>query len=152
MQAFADGVLLKSEIPSDMLARQSETEALSAKRFLQRQREHQAHSLKRRVHSHGPTDVFNAKVFVHPSIPNPDLGTKVRLTRKAELAKVFVVQDVTKPGEKISWCATLGGGVVCTPEYIRSGMKRGTALAYSPAVARIYWSVSQRGLLRIILP
>lgn len=136
VQAFADGVLLPSEITEDIPNRKTSSEIHEATKYIQRQRFHAKHTLQRAVHS--PLSIAGRLVLVDPAVATPALAETVRstarLTDQREDAHVFIVPDVANLGQRISWCLSLGGGFACTAEYITTGSQKGVAVAFKPAV------------------
>ena len=138
VSAYENGFLLTSEVTEDLPARQRDNEMRQAQRWLARQKDHDKHHLQRVQHQ--PRMVAGSSVFVEPGVSTPSLraqlhglGLAVACTRMR--ADVLVVADPAKPGTRISWCSALGGGLVCDPTYIASGMTRGLAISYKAAIA-----------------
>ena len=50
-------------------------------------------------------------------------------------ADIYIVDDVSHPGQRVQWCAFLAGRPLCTVEYVRSGGETGVVLQYKASVA-----------------
>lgn len=89
-----------------------------------------------------PVDLTVGKVFVSPGhdIGDPTAFRQALVKFKMQRvydrldAKVFVVPDVTQPGQRIHWIAMLSGGLVCTSRYLASGGHAGGSIAFKAAV------------------
>lgn len=89
-----------------------------------------------------PMDLTDGKVFVSPG---QDIGgetafrqalVKLKMQRVYDRldAKVFVVPDITQPGQRIHWIAMLSGGLVCNARYLVSRGHAGGSIAFKAAV------------------
>ena len=83
------------------------------------------------------------KIFVAKGVDVGNAQTWARLLRAMRvqqtndrmLADVFVLDEPAKPGQRIIWCAMLGGRTLCTVDFVRTNGERGTAITYKKAVA-----------------
>ena len=57
-------------------------------------------------------------------------------------ASVFLVCNVNEPGQRIQWCASLGGGVLCDLKYVMSKGHNGQTLGFKRATItkRTLWA------------
>ena len=49
-------------------------------------------------------------------------------------ADVYIVDDITTPGQRIKWCSFLAARPICTLEYLRSDGENGSTLQYKGAL------------------
>ena len=132
--AYEDGVLLphevEAELPDDLLTMQ----LARAKNSLERERKHAKHNLTPLTH----TAQKMSTVFVDPALRTDSLMTCIRESGMTSCergdAELFVVANVAKLGQRISWCVALSGGVACNTEYIKSRCARGNAITFKSAI------------------
>ena len=88
-----------------------------------------------------PADLTAGKVFVQPGYDVGDATAfrqalvRFKMQRVYDRldAKVFIVPDITEPGQRIRWIAMLSGGLVCDAKYLVSGGHAGGSIAFKAA-------------------
>ena len=138
IEALLAGHLLEHEIDEQLLA-DAEKHVLKIGKAQSRLASTKA-ATKRKVVDKPVHDVSGANVYIDSACDNgfPDrvlanLGVQRATTRA--LADLFIVPDPCTAQRKIRVLAALSGGILATPEYLRSGGKKGAAIAYKAAVA-----------------
>ena len=81
--------------------------------------------------------VIQHRVNFHAALRSLKMITVTERTH----ADVFLVNDVTRPPQRVIWNAILSGGIVASLPYIMSHGERGPCLVYKKAVdsKRVVW-------------
>jgi hypothetical protein len=143
LRALEDGSLPYQEIPDELIDALNETldqekAGGDARYFAEQARKRAARDKPVRP------DLRGIGVFIDESIQAGERGQLMIAIRKGGMwlcsdrvrAGVFVVPDVTEPGQRNSICAVLSGALVATPPYITSCGERGPSLHYEAAIRK----------------
>lgn len=137
--AVAAGIIKLSELtPLERSAfREWQNLEESGNATYQKQRERKAAALPARL----SLDLAGMAVYVDGKIHGSDAGFsaalrqhKLRRVHDRVRANIFMVDDIRAPGKRVSWAATLRGGVIATQDYIASGGAHGPSLVFKAAV------------------
>lgn len=140
IEAAAEGHVLEKELDDRFEADREE--------YCRRKRDADAsHNLRAAeraaVLSGGPPDLWQPGGFlgrfnqvfqtVQPMVSPAELARRQLLARPREEANLFIVDDVTNPGQRVSWTAAVRGCAVITANVLSTG---GHALVFKGAVNR----------------
>ena len=144
--AFEDGHLLAKEVTDDVRAR---LEDIQATRYY-RDRDHataerRQSNFKRKRDSDNSIDIAGKTVFIDPGLPTPASNCVARAVRQWSLKRVgkderhlvdlYMVSDLSKPGQRTSWAVSLTGGRVAVEQFLVSGGTAGASVVYKPTLA-----------------
>ena len=88
-----------------------------------------------------PPTISGTKIYVNSGIDvgNQQQWRRLLRDRRAQQvqdrleADLYIVEDVSQPGQRILWCCFLAGRAVCTLDYVKTAGERGTILKYKAA-------------------
>jgi hypothetical protein len=90
-------------------------------------------------------------VYVDPRVDTPELQANLRKAgRRAgsrDTVHVFVVEDVTNPGQRCHWCAVLNGGYLVTPRFFTDGDHQGPIICLK-AASSTRWTIHMTDMFR----
>jgi hypothetical protein len=139
IQAYLDGHLLVSEIPSDMVETAQAFRLHQGK--LDKDRDRQE-ARQHKLMSTLPPKIGRQLVFLqnHGWACLPGLGD-FKFTAAMHMAKFFVVPDASAPGRRIQWTVSLQGGCVVDQKFLQSqgagptGTQLGVCFTHDAAIS-----------------
>lgn len=118
VEAYLDGAL--EEDPD--LAEQAGEEVRRRDRLARERKNFKSRVVA--VTTKGKVKLPDGDVYVDPDVDTPELSCQLRQASRSrcprETARIFIVGDVTDPGQRCHWCAVLNGGFLVTPRAFKS--------------------------------